>query len=107
MSILKFLGLSQVSAETGTSGNTETVRKIVSSLESMDADKARYVASFTDAHICSYVAHPFLLNIGCHFHHALPQKAPFQNSFRCTKPNVTSQAANHKVIIIIANHNIT
>ena len=52
--ILKILGLEE-SAETAAERSTETVRKIVSELEAMDADKARYVAAF--AYILGRVAH--------------------------------------------------
>ena len=53
-SILRVLGLTD-SAETEPEGSTETVRKIVSELEAMDADKARYVGAF--AYILGRVAH--------------------------------------------------
>ena len=54
MSFLKSLGFG---AEGGSSdpGDTATVRKIVAELETMDADKARYVAAF--AYILGRVAH--------------------------------------------------
>ena len=54
MSILRFLGLQQSEAEPG-AGDTETVRKIVDRLDSMDPQKARYVAAF--AYILGRVAH--------------------------------------------------
>jgi uncharacterized tellurite resistance protein B-like protein len=41
--------------EPGDAGDTATVRKIVAELETMDADKARYVAAF--AYILGRVAH--------------------------------------------------
>ena len=53
-SILRVLGLTD-SAETRPEGSTETVRKIVSELEAMDAAKARYVGAF--AYILGRVAH--------------------------------------------------
>ena len=53
-SILKVLGLGGT-AETAPERSTETVRKIVSELEAMDADRARYVAAF--AYILGRVAH--------------------------------------------------
>jgi len=51
MSILEFLGLARPreGADAGRaapSGDTETVRKIVTALESMDPDRARFVAAF-------------------------------------------------------------
>ena len=54
MSILKFLGLQQ-SEEVVSAGETDTVRKIVDRLDSMDPEKARYVAAF--AYILGRVAH--------------------------------------------------
>lgn len=54
MSILKMLGLGAES-QPETTGDTETVRKIVAELEAMDADQARYAASF--AYILGRVAH--------------------------------------------------
>ena len=53
-SFLKFLGLSETPEKTA-DDSTETVRKIVSELEAMEADKARYVAAF--AYILGRVAH--------------------------------------------------
>lgn len=57
MSLLEILGLKSSSDSTAAekTGNTETVRKIVSELEAMDAEKARYVAAF--AYILGRVAH--------------------------------------------------
>ena len=51
MFILEFLGLSRPREVAGpgraaASGDTETVRKIVTALESMDPDRARFVAAF-------------------------------------------------------------
>lgn len=50
MSILEFLGLAKSHAGAhsapATSADTETVRKIVAALESMDPDRARFVAAF-------------------------------------------------------------
>lgn len=47
MSIWDFLGLSHEKHEVAKSSpDTETVRKIVSALDQMDPDKARYIASF-------------------------------------------------------------
>jgi uncharacterized tellurite resistance protein B-like protein len=47
MSILKFLGLeSGPSAKSGSSAETETVRKIVRRLDSLPPDQARYIAAF-------------------------------------------------------------
>ena len=57
-SILELLGLGD-EAEAAASGSTETVRKIVSELEAMDAEKARYVAAF--AYILGRVAHADLV----------------------------------------------
>ena len=54
MSFLKILGLGG-EEESRESGNTATVRKIVAELETMDSDKARYVAAF--AYILGRVAH--------------------------------------------------
>ncbi len=54
MSILRFLGLQQ-SEKAVSSGETDTVRKIVDRLDSMDPEKARYVAAF--AYILGRVAH--------------------------------------------------
>ena len=54
MSILKILGLGGES-QTKSTGETETVRKIVSELEAMEAEQARYVAAF--AYILGRVAH--------------------------------------------------
>jgi uncharacterized tellurite resistance protein B-like protein len=56
MSILKFLGLEKKeSAADSDAIKTETVRKIVQSLDQMDPQHARYVASF--AYLLSRVAH--------------------------------------------------
>ncbi|HVA94671.1 MAG TPA: TerB family tellurite resistance protein [Candidatus Dormibacteraeota bacterium] len=47
MSIAEFLGLHKKTHEhSGTSPESETVRKIVAALDQMDPDKARYIASF-------------------------------------------------------------
>ena len=48
MSILEFLGLSKTSApeHASNTAETDTVRKIVSALNSMDPDKARFIAAF-------------------------------------------------------------
>jgi uncharacterized tellurite resistance protein B-like protein len=51
MSILEFLGLARpregaATSQPAASGDTETVRKIVTALESMDPDRARFVAAF-------------------------------------------------------------
>jgi uncharacterized tellurite resistance protein B-like protein len=47
MSIMEFLGLTKKKHELPKSSpETETVRKIVSALDQMDADKARFIASF-------------------------------------------------------------
>ncbi len=54
MSILDFLGLQQSEVEAGSS-ETETVRKIVDRLDSMNPEKARYIAAF--AYILGRVAH--------------------------------------------------
>lgn len=54
MSMFKWLGLGG-QPETDSTGDTETVRKIVSELEAMDAERARYVAAF--AYILGRVAH--------------------------------------------------
>ena len=53
-SILEMLGLGET-AKAAPERTTETVRKIVSELEAMDAAKARYVAAF--AYILGRVAH--------------------------------------------------
>ncbi|MEJ2085398.1 MAG: TerB family tellurite resistance protein [Acidobacteriota bacterium] len=53
MSILKFLGLQQDRSDER-SGETESVRKIVEKLESLDPHKARYIAAF--AYILGRVA---------------------------------------------------
>ena len=48
MSLLRYLGLSSA-AETGAaggSGDTQTVRRIMSSLDAMDPERARFVAAF-------------------------------------------------------------
>ena len=59
MSIWKFLGLKKESFAEKESprpeAETETVRKIVASLDQLDPEKARYIASF--AYILSRVAH--------------------------------------------------
>jgi len=56
MSILKFLGLEEgdAAAAARDSAETETVRKIVASLDKLEPDRARYVAAF--AYILSRVA---------------------------------------------------
>ena len=54
MSFLKLIGLRQLEPEVS-SGETDTVRKIVKRLESMDSEKARYIAAF--AYILGRVAH--------------------------------------------------
>ena len=56
-SILKFLGLSDAKAGAGPSGGaeTETVRRIVDSLDRLEPEQARYVAAF--AYNLSRVAH--------------------------------------------------
>ncbi len=54
MSVLKILGIGREESSRET-GDTATVRKIVAELETMDADKARYVAAF--AYILGRVAH--------------------------------------------------
>ena len=54
MSFLKSLGF-RGEDESRQGGDTATVRKIVAELETMDADKARYVAAF--AYILGRVAH--------------------------------------------------
>lgn len=54
MSILKFLGL-QSTPQENRQGETESVRKIVDRLESLDPDRARYIAAF--AYILGRVAH--------------------------------------------------
>jgi uncharacterized tellurite resistance protein B-like protein len=56
MSILKFLGLEEGDAADAArdSAETETVRKIVASLDKLEPDRARYVAAF--AYILSRVA---------------------------------------------------
>src|SRR5882724_9542983 len=51
MSILEFLGLARPhegarSESVAASADTETVRKIVTALESMDPERARFIASF-------------------------------------------------------------
>jgi uncharacterized tellurite resistance protein B-like protein len=50
MSILKFLGLAAPGdssrSQQAASADTETVRKIVTALDSMDAEQARYIAAF-------------------------------------------------------------
>ncbi|MCH8267674.1 MAG: TerB family tellurite resistance protein [Acidobacteria bacterium] len=60
MSIWKFLGLETGKAEKKSQANTrssdtETVRKIVEKLDSMEPERARYIASF--AYLLSRVAH--------------------------------------------------
>jgi uncharacterized tellurite resistance protein B-like protein len=45
MSILRFLGLSGAAAS-GPGADTQTVRKIVASLDAMEPDKARWIAAF-------------------------------------------------------------
>lgn len=54
MSLLKILGVGG-EKEPSTSEGTDTVRKIVAELETMEAEKARYVAAF--AYILGRVAH--------------------------------------------------
>lgn len=54
MSILKFLGLQPTPQESGTA-ETDSVRRIVERLESLDAERARYIAAF--AYILGRVAH--------------------------------------------------
>jgi uncharacterized tellurite resistance protein B-like protein len=54
MSFLKLIGLQQREPDVS-SGDTDTVRKIVKRLESMDSEKARHVAAF--AYILGRVAH--------------------------------------------------
>ena len=58
MSILEFLGLRASSGEqasTGSSAETETVRKIIEKLDRLEPERARYVAAF--AYVLSRVAH--------------------------------------------------
>lgn len=45
MSILRFLGLSG-SAPSSSSADTQTVRRIVASLDALEPDRARYIAAF-------------------------------------------------------------
>lgn len=55
MSILKYFGLEPLKPETvRTQGETDTVRRIVETLDRLDPDQARYVAAF--AYILSRVA---------------------------------------------------
>ena len=54
MSFLELIGLKQGNTDES-SGQTETVRKIVERLEAMDSEKARYIAAF--AYILGRVAH--------------------------------------------------
>lgn len=54
MSILEFLGLEKKKVS-GTSTETQTVRKITEALDRMEPDRARYIAAF--AYILSRVAH--------------------------------------------------
>ena len=53
-SILKILGITETAAPSS-AGDTESVRKIVSELESLDGERARFVAAF--AYILGRVAH--------------------------------------------------
>ena len=46
MSILKFLGLKKAEAEQSPAGDTETVREIVSKLDQLEPEQAKYIASF-------------------------------------------------------------
>ena len=46
MSILRFLGLSSSRSDEDDSDDTDTVRRIVAELESLDPDEARYIAAF-------------------------------------------------------------
>lgn len=56
MSFLKFLGFKEDDEpKQGAGGETQTVRRIVSELESLDKEKARYLAAF--AYILGRVAH--------------------------------------------------
>ena len=60
MSILSFLGLAGSASAESSSADTQTVRRIVASLDAMDPERARYIAAFafllcrvarTDLHI--------------------------------------------------------
>lgn len=55
MSILNFLGLSENAPAGDSTGETETVRKIVNQLDGLEPERARYVAAF--AYVLSRVAH--------------------------------------------------
>ena len=56
MSILKFLGLTKkTQTETSPASQTETVREIVKTLDRLEPQKAKYIASF--AYLLSRVAH--------------------------------------------------
>ena len=55
MSIFELLGLAQQRPQAKSEAATETVRKIVDELDSMDLEKARFVAAF--AYILGRVAH--------------------------------------------------
>ena len=58
MSLLKFLGLTtpaDVSAADVSDGDTDAMRRIVSQLEAMDGDRARYLAAF--AYVLGRIAH--------------------------------------------------
>ncbi len=46
MSLLRFLGLDQDSAENSDSADTASVRRIAAKLEQLDRDKAKYLAAF-------------------------------------------------------------
>jgi uncharacterized tellurite resistance protein B-like protein len=54
MSLLRFLGLGGGASATSTSGETETVRRIAARLESLDPEKARFLAAF--AYVLARVA---------------------------------------------------
>ena len=54
MSILKTLGFGSSSDRSSQSGDTQTVRRIVGELESLEPERARYIAAF--AYILSRVA---------------------------------------------------
>lgn len=55
MSILDFLGLRRGAPRREETGDTETVRRIIRELESLDPERARYLAAF--AFILARVAH--------------------------------------------------
>jgi len=46
VSILKFLGLKKAETEKSPAGDTETVREIVSKLDQLEPEQAKYIASF-------------------------------------------------------------